>query len=345
MKKTLLLTAMTAAAAVAQTPQVVEDRQVHVIATPAAGAVAGSAFTWMSAETSFEAALVKGVPFSGDFVTENSQTLADGNRIRNTNTTAYARDGEGRTRREITIDMIGPFRGGAGKKTIFIHDPVAKVDYVLDPETKTARKISVGAVFTKMLSTDGKEGQAGATTIRGGAARSTNTMVFERRPAEGRDITIHSSGENTVSFQRMPLPPGMVMQGEAGAVVRQGTMIGTPALAATIADNVKSEPLGKRIIEGVEAEGTRSTLTIPAGQIGNDRALDTVSERWYSNELKTVVLTTRKDPRTGESTYKLVNLRRGEPARYLFEVPGDYKLIEENSGGNVIRMRVEHKEE
>ncbi len=345
MNKTLLLTTFSAAALVAQGPQIVEDKQIHVIAAPATGGGAAGAFTWMSAETSFEAALVKGVPFAGDFVTENSQTLADGNRIRNTNTTSYARDGEGRTRREITIDMIGPFTGGAAKKTIFIHDPVAKVDYVLDPETMTARKINVSPMFTKMLSADGKEGPGGAVSTRVAGTREATTMVFDRRPAEGREITIPDSGENRVSLQRMPLPPGMVMRGDAGAVVRQGIVIADPAMAATAATNIKTEPLGKRIIEGVEADGTRSTLTIPAGQIGNDRALDTVSERWYSNELKTVVLTTRKDPRTGESTYKLVNLRRGEPARYLFEVPGDYKLIEENSGGNVIRMRVEKKEE
>ena len=57
----------------------------------------------------FETTLVKGVPFTGDFVTENVQALADGNRIKNSNTTSYARDGEGRTRREITINAIGPF--------------------------------------------------------------------------------------------------------------------------------------------------------------------------------------------------------------------------------------------
>jgi len=33
----------------------------------------------------------------------------------------------------------------------------------------------------------------------------------------------------------------------------------------------KPESLGKQNVEGVEAEGTRSTITIPAGEIGNDR--------------------------------------------------------------------------
>lgn len=316
MNKQFWLAATAAAALTGQTPQMIEDKRVHVIAAPAAGVPA--AFTWMSAESSFEATLVKGVPFLGEFVTENTQALADGNRIRTTNTTAFARDGEGRTRREMTLGAIGPFAAGAPKKTIFIHDPVAKIDYILDPDAKTARKINVGLM----------------------TARTTS--------AEGKDVVIHHSGPGPVTMERMPLPPGLVAQGETGAVVRQRIMVSSTGVSergSTVSDNVKTESLGKRMIEGVEAEGTRTTVTIPAGQIGNERALDTVSERWYSSELKTVVMTTRNDPRMGESTYKLTNLRRGEPARQMFEVPPDYKVIDEPAAGNVIRMRVEKKQE
>ena len=100
------------------------------------------------------------------------------------------------------------------------------------------------------------------------------------------------------------------------------------------------------LIEGVEAEGTRSTFTIPAGEIGNDQPLNTISERWYSNELKTVVLTTRKDPRSGESNYKLTNLRRSEPSPQLFEVPSGYKIVtEDNVGPEVIRMKIKKNQE
>ena len=76
-----------------------------------------------------------------------------------------------------------------------------------------------------------------------------------------------------------------------------------------------------RSIEGVEAEGTRTTVTIPAGEIGNERAIEIVSERWYSPELQLVVMTRHSDPRLGETTYKLTNINRTEPAKTLFEVP------------------------
>ena len=90
--------------------------------------------------------------------------------------------------------------------------------------------------------------------------------------------------------------------------------------------NEVTEQLGKQLIEGVEAEGTRTKITIPAGEIGNERAIEIVSERWYSPELQLVVMTRHSDPRSGETTYKLTNINRTEPAKSLFEVPSDYTI-------------------
>ena len=87
--------------------------------------------------------------------------------------------------------------------------------------------------------------------------------------------------------------------------------------------------------------GTRSTFTIPAGQIGNERPIDIVSERWYSPELQTIVMTRNSDPRTGETIYKLTNIQRSEPMRSLFEVPADYTLKEGASG---VRTMIRKKE-
>ena len=93
-------------------------------------------------------------------------------------------------------------------------------------------------------------------------------------------------------------------------------------------DNTVREQLGKQTIEGVEAEGTRTTVTIPAGEIGNERPIEIVSERWYSPELQLVVMTRHSDPRTGETIYKLTNINRAEPAKTLFEVPAGYTIKE-----------------
>ena len=93
------------------------------------------------------------------------------------------------------------------------------------------------------------------------------------------------------------------------------------------------EQLGKQVIEGVEAEGTRSTMTIPPGAIGNEQPIKTVMERWYSPELKLVVQSKRSDPRYGDHTYRLTNIVRAEPSPSLFEVPSDYTVVEGRGPG------------
>lgn len=102
--------------------------------------------------------------------------------------------------------------------------------------------------------------------------------------------------------------------------------------AARERPDVKTEALGTQTIEGVQAEGTRRTFTIPAGQFGNDQPIQIVSESWYSADLQTIVLSKHSDPRMGEHTYKLTSINRSEPAKSLFEVPADYIVTEISFG-------------
>jgi len=92
------------------------------------------------------------------------------------------------------------------------------------------------------------------------------------------------------------------------------------------AGTLKKDDLGVQTTNGVSAQGTRYTHTIPAGQIGNDKPIIVVSERWYSPDLQIVVKSTRNDPRFGETTYTLTNIQRQEPAANLFAVPSDYTV-------------------
>ena len=92
--------------------------------------------------------------------------------------------------------------------------------------------------------------------------------------------------------------------------------------------DAKTESLGKQVIEGVECKGTKETITVPAGAIGNERPLETVTERWYSPDLQLEVMTKTTDPRFGETSYRLTNIVRSEQPKSLFEVPADYKLDE-----------------
>ena len=93
---------------------------------------------------------------------------------------------------------------------------------------------------------------------------------------------------------------------------------------------VTKASLGTQTIKenGLSAEGTRITRTIPMGQIGNSNPIQIVFERWYSPDLQIVVKSTRTDPRFGTTTYVLTNVQRTEPAPAMFTVPSDYTVKE-----------------
>jgi hypothetical protein len=261
------------------------------------------------ATESFGGKTVKNAPYSADAVTETIQTLGDGNRIINRITSMLYRDSDGRTRREQSLKGLGIFSSGEEPfKTVFINDPVAGVTYALDSRSHTAHK---SVPFTFEFS--GKKGEQFEFKVAPGTAATTNSMIVTAPLAAG------------VASARATHPPvdQFALRTEAG--------VGQTFVFRTKTNNpndVKEEQLGKQLIEGVEAEGTRTTVTIPAGEIGNERAIEIVSERWFSPELQLVVMTRNSDPRTGETTYKLTNINRTEPAKSLFEVPSDYTIQE-----------------
>lgn len=96
--------------------------------------------------------------------------------------------------------------------------------------------------------------------------------------------------------------------------------------------NIETTSLGTKNIGGVTAEGTSRTRTIAIGEIGNDRPITIVSERWYSPEMQMVVMTKHSDPRFGETTYTVTNVQRSEPDPSHFTVPSDYTVEQEPAG-------------
>ncbi len=248
-------------------------------------------FNFISGEMSFDGKLVKGAPYSAQVVTEITQTLSDGNRIVNRTTASLYRDSEGRTRREQTLRTIGGFAtAGDAPQMIFINDPVAQMNYVLDARTHVARKMPFFR-FEVRVAPPAEAGKPpgsteGQTPPADRVENNGNVYVMTEPPASG--------GYRVEYFG-----------GGKGA---------------------KTESLGKQLVEGVQADGTRTTVTIAAGEIGNELPIAIVNERWYSPELETVVMSRQTDPRFGETVYRLTNIDRSEPDKSLFEVPGDYTV-------------------
>jgi hypothetical protein len=121
-------------------------------------------------------------------------------------------------------------------------------------------------------------------------------------------------------------------------VPARGQAARPPAPAVTKAEQAETarerpavthEDFGKQTVEGLVLEGKRITMVFPAGSQDNDRPITVVTETWMSPELKVPGLVTNNDPRSGESTTKLINVNRSEPDPSLFQPPPDYTIIEE----------------
>ncbi len=157
----------------------------------------------------------------------------------------------------------------------------------------------------------------------------THSKTATKMPAPGPFSVSVKAGMVGGAFTRV-LPAPALAGGSMGPANQiyfsQGRLVGSPESAQ------KKEDLGRRTMEGVLVEGTRTTTTIPAGQVGNERPIDIVSERWYSSELQVLVMSKDTDPRMGETTYQLTNVSRVEPVASLFEVPSDYQLNDLSNG-------------
>ena len=307
---------------------------------------------------------VKGAPYSGQEINENSQVLGDGTRIHNESRATVYRDSEGRVRRE-------------SGDTATIWDPVANATYTLDTKNMTAVKLPMPpAMFERRLVTAnavaggagaGGRGASPTVSVKDGIVTYTKDGKTQTFPMPANGEWVSEDGKARVSH--------MVTGGAAGAgpgtvgyAVREGQMIvtssdgkttsipmpppegqgifenrihigppGATGMATTGGDfavaraenaNFKTDALGDQVIEGVKSHGTRTTSTIPEGAIGNDRPLNSTTERWYSDELQTDVVTKRSDPRSGEQNFRLININRSEPSAYLFQVPSGYTVTD-----------------
>ena len=231
--------------------------------------------------------------------------LGDGNKIVRKATVRIHRDGEGRTRRE-------ELAADGTVKSVSIYDPVAHITYVLDPATRTARKSAVVVVMPRTMTMEDRQ------------KIELKMMTEQQGPGRaGSAVTIVKPEEFPVQ-----VAPDEMRKRMAETVVATGR--GRGVIQRTVRDDdVKNEEsLGQKIFDGVLADGKRVTTVLPAGSIGNQQPITVVSEQWFAPELEILVMTRHSDPRTGETSYSLSNITRGEPVAGLFDVPADYTIQE-----------------
>ena len=292
-----------------------------------------------SAQFGLVGGIVQGASYTADATTESVQVLGDGTRLRHQTSFSVARDGAGR---------IARLENG---QTVFVLDPVAHVSYNIDHQQRTVQQmplarapqdnwLGMGSGFEMLSRNPASPPIVRAIEYQG--LKSVNVTDALNRFKERGVVVAVESVYDPVRVQRaaVVLKELLAERGQPNAsvdvrldqitpsAVRVVFLVDAKPVALAQPEQLprKTEVLGRRTIEGVMAEGTRVTTTIPVDTIGNDRPIQVVSERWYSPELQVNLRTERRDPRTGDVVFQLTNIRRTEPARTLFEAPAGYAV-------------------
>lgn len=209
---------------------------------------------------------VKAAPYTATAVTETTQVLPDGNRIVNKSKALLARDSEGRTRREETLSNVGPLTVQQSRM-VFISDPVARAEYILDLDNHTAQVHQL---------------------------QGAKVLTLDQKHASVASADTHSAEHSSAVAE------------------------------------VKQTGLPDENIDGVNCEHLVETQTIPASAIGNERPIVITSETCASPELHLLLMRKRTDPRFGNTSYRLTDIHRTEPDAALFQVPSDFKILNES---------------
>jgi hypothetical protein len=241
------------------------------------------------------------------------------------------------------------------------------------PDTNFERVLVEGAAFSadsvtehvQTLADGNRMGRKSAAHIyRDGAGRTRRDHELQRGNALAPDgqpprLIIINDPIARVNYtidtlsgtaEKRQLPPAKVME-EVDRVMRGNAPFSVlmPASAARrrMAEGDAAQPppkpvtekLPQQTIEGVLAEGTRITMTIPAGEFDNEQPLVITHEEWYAPELHMIVLMRHNDPRFGETTYHVTNILRGEPSPELFQAPTNYKIVDGRNRDGMIGPR------
>ena len=251
--------------------------------------------------------VVKGEPYTAQATTELQQTTANGTHISQTSTATLARDSEGRTMRTETLRGIGPLIAALPNDSVQVINRVPAGSSEPD-STSQAGKTTLTTVFDPVAGTH-------------------IDYTSDSKVAHVFSVPEPGSAAGLFHVEAGAMPPLATVTMPAGPAVADGAVIakafqGSPDAPA----DAKTDSLGIRTIDGVTATGTRSTQTIPAGSIGNDKDIVITQETWYSPDLQMVLQSIHNDARYGQTTYTITNLERGEPDASLFQVPPGYTI-------------------
>ena len=198
---------------------------------------------------------------------------------------------------------------------------------------ESGARVVKGAPFSAQTVTESTEALANGNRI---VQRSDGAVYRDR---DGRTRHEHRAtgagrlmrGGQTITIDDVVAGVHYVLDPEAKTAQRMPRWNGRPQ-----PDRVPGQPADRigatssdegRPAPARESLGTK-TVTVPAGDPGNEMPIEIVTERWVSRELQVPVLMRLADPRVGERVYRLTGISRGEPPPQLFVVPPEFTLVD-----------------
>ena len=226
----------------------------------------------------------------------------------------------------LAVAQMG-FRGGGPMGPGF-RGTVTGQPYSLVETTTSVRTLSDGTTMTNVEQNNCMRDAEGRVRIEVGHQHN-GTMQFDMvdivDPVAKERISL-MVGKKTARVMQIP---EWKSSGDAGKGGRSGA--GGTNRPGFVAPTVVK--LGGQTVAGVYAEGTRTTRVIPVGKEGNDHEIQSVTETWFSPDLKIIVGRTTSDPRFGTTKTVVTNLTRSDPAVALFQVPSDYTVVAPRHSG------------
>lgn len=240
--------------------------------------------------------IVQGAPYCADAAHETVQQLADGNRIVQHQNSRQCRDGQGRTRQEIATPE--------GRVRVYLRDPLAHEAWMLDADRKLAVRLDAPRLA---MGAAGEPHFWDRMVVWGQGVGDRIRHTFRRAP----DAAPPAPDAPPELSHALPPPPPFALHAR---------LLGPRGPGVTTL-------LAGETIEGLRADGKRTTWTIEAGKIGNEKPITITNEVWSSPELGITLKSRDVDPVVGEMSFRVQNVARGEPDAQLFKVPAEFAKV------------------
>jgi hypothetical protein len=264
-------------------------------------------------------------PYTVEFKTTHTQTLANGTTIATETKEVMARDQD---MRRMNSTTNAPTGDRPAITTVRVNDPTTGDEISWNSSTKVAHEIRrpVGDQRHGCWATpDGRNraSYGGGRANMGVSPRPLQPL----QPPPGAAAPVASSLAESDASPRVQLSGGGAGTGTSGVVISSAPS-GPVTRVGPRADpgNMVHEDLGADTVMGVEVRGSRTTVTTPAGAEGNDQPLVHTDEVWMAPSLGLVLRSISDDPRFGKMQREVLTLDLNNPDPALFQPPAGYEV-------------------